>query len=97
MGDIDQEGYFVFKRRGEYRDAWLDSIEEGNDMMVADKVKKKIKTEGVTFKGLYDEDKQGDNPDDQKINEANEDEENDDNEENENIDMQDGKNKDEEA
>ena len=37
-------------------------------MMVADKVKKKIKTEGVTFKGLYDEDKNGDRPDDQKIN-----------------------------
>jgi hypothetical protein len=70
MGDIDQEGYFVFKRRGEYRDAWLESIEEGSDMMVADKVKKKIKTEGVTFTGVYDEDRTGDRPDEQKIDEA---------------------------
>ncbi len=77
MGDIDQDGYFVFKRRGEYRDAWLESIEEGNDMMVADKVKKKIKTEGVTFKGVYDEDKHGDRADDVKINEAEEEQEND--------------------
>ncbi len=72
MGDIDHEGYFVFKRRGEYRDAWLDSIQEGNDMMVADKVKKKIKTEGVTFKGLYDQDAKGDKADDQRIDEARE-------------------------
>ncbi len=57
MGDIDQEGFFVFKRRNEYRDAWLDSIEEGNDIMVADKVKKKIKTEGAGWKGVYDDDK----------------------------------------
>lgn len=55
MGNIDQEGYFVFKKRGDYKDAWLDSIEEGNDMMVADKVKKRIKTEGAGYKGVYEE------------------------------------------
>lgn len=37
-------------------------------MMVADKVKKKIKMEGVTFKGVYDEDGKGDRPDDGRIN-----------------------------
>ncbi len=37
-------------------------------MMVADKAKKKIKTEGVAFKGVYDEDRHGDKADDMKIN-----------------------------
>lgn len=29
MGDIDEEGYFVFKRKNKNRDAWLESINNG--------------------------------------------------------------------
>ena len=54
MGQIDQDGFFVFKRKNQYTDAWLDSMEEGNDLMVADKVKKRIKTEGAGYKGIYE-------------------------------------------
>jgi len=51
---MDQDGFFVFKRHNQYKDAWLDSIEEGNDMMLADKLKKKIKTEGGRFQTVYE-------------------------------------------
>lgn len=44
MGDIDEDGFFVFKKKNQYKDAWLQSIEEDDDQMLADKVKKKVKT-----------------------------------------------------
>jgi hypothetical protein len=26
MGDIDEDGFFVFKKKNQYKDAWLQSI-----------------------------------------------------------------------
>jgi hypothetical protein len=43
MGGIDDDGFFVFKRKNKNRDAWLDSINEGEDNEIVDKLKKKIK------------------------------------------------------
>ena len=41
MGDIDEDGFFIFKRR--HKDAWLDSLnQDGADEL--DNLRKKIKT-----------------------------------------------------
>jgi hypothetical protein len=44
MGDVDAEGFFVFKRRnkGEVRDAWLDSLGAANEEQIMEGIQKKI-------------------------------------------------------
>ena len=53
MGEIDEDGFFVFKRRKGVRDAWLESIDENEEAQAADKLVKKIKTE-TRFKSVYE-------------------------------------------
>ena len=57
MGEIDDDGFFVFNERGRgrNRDAWLESIGEGDEYAVADRILKKIKTES-RFKTVYEAD-----------------------------------------
>lgn len=44
MGDIDEEGFFVFHGKKRARDPWLDSLEEEKEGSV-DQLRKKIKLE----------------------------------------------------
>jgi hypothetical protein len=53
---LDEEGFFVFKRKNKNRDAWLDSINEGEDNEIVDKLKKKIKDEGG-YQNVYQADR----------------------------------------
>ena len=46
MGEIDQDGFFVFSRKRGYRDAWLDSIAEQNEENAIDEMRKRIKEDG---------------------------------------------------
>ena len=43
MGEIDKEGFFVFKRNKDgVKDAWLDSLQMGNDEEVIKSIQKKV-------------------------------------------------------
>ncbi len=42
MGDIDQEGFFIFHGKRRSRDPWLDSLDQDGDEAL-DKLRKKIK------------------------------------------------------
>ncbi len=44
MGDIDQDGYFVFNDKKRARDPWLDSLNEDGEEAI-DTLRKKIKME----------------------------------------------------
>lgn len=44
MGDIDEEGFFVFKNKRRMRDPWLDSLEQEGEEAI-DRIRKKIKLE----------------------------------------------------
>jgi len=47
MGDVDADGFFVFKKRkGEIRDAWLDSLGAGDDEQLMEGLQKKILQQG---------------------------------------------------
>lgn len=47
MGEVDAEGFFVFKRRkGEVRDAWLDSLGAGSEEQLMEGLQKKILQQG---------------------------------------------------
>ena len=54
MGEIDEDGFFVFNRKRGYRDAWLDSIAEQNEEKVVDQLRKQIKEEN-RFKSVEQE------------------------------------------
>ncbi len=43
MGQIDEEGFFLFNKKRNLKDAWLDSINDGEDDEAVDKMRKKIK------------------------------------------------------
>lgn len=53
LGDVDEDGFFVFNRKSKVRDAWLDSIGQADDAEVADQLVKKIK-EGGRFQSVYE-------------------------------------------
>lgn len=53
MGQIDEEGFFVFDRKKRVRDPWLDSIGEAEDGQVADQISKRIK-ETSRFQSVYE-------------------------------------------
>jgi hypothetical protein len=43
MGTLDSEGFFVFnKNKGGVRDAWLDSLEIGNEEQLLQGIQKKV-------------------------------------------------------
>ena len=46
MGEIDQDGYFVFSKKRGYRDAWLDSIAEQDEGQVIEEMRKRVKEDG---------------------------------------------------
>jgi hypothetical protein len=43
MGEIDEEGFFVFNKKRQNRDAWLQSLEDKDADGAVDKLRKKIK------------------------------------------------------
>lgn len=43
MGDIDEDGFFVFKNKRRNRDPWLDSLDHQDGEEAIDKLRKKIK------------------------------------------------------
>jgi hypothetical protein len=51
LGNVDDDGFFVFKRGRQNRDAWLESIGEGNEEEIVDGMVKKIKE--TRFKSVY--------------------------------------------
>lgn len=53
LGDVDEDGFFVFNRKNRVRDAWLDTVGEAEDADVADHLVKKIK-EGGRFQSVYE-------------------------------------------
>ena len=55
MGDIDEDGFFVFSNKRRYKDAWLDSLNEDGEDAV-DTLRKKIKLE-QREKNVYQVDK----------------------------------------
>lgn len=43
IGTLDSDGFFVFnKKKGQVRDAWLDSLEIGNEEQLLQGIQKKI-------------------------------------------------------
>lgn len=44
MGEFDDEGFFLFKRKRGLTDAWLDSVRQAEDGQVADHIAKRIKS-----------------------------------------------------
>ena len=42
MGDIDEEGFFVFGNKRRFKDAWLDSLNDDGENAI-DNMRKKIK------------------------------------------------------
>ena len=45
MGEIDQDGYFVFSKKRGYKDAWLDSIAEQDEGQVIEEMQKRVREE----------------------------------------------------
>jgi hypothetical protein len=57
MGEIDEEGFFVFSKKRQNRDAWLQSLEDNEEDGAVDNLRKKIKEE-QGFQNVYDVDPQ---------------------------------------
>lgn len=55
MGDIDEDGFFVFSKKRQLKDAWLQSLEENDGEGAVDTLRKKIKQEH-RFQNVYDAD-----------------------------------------
>lgn len=52
LGEMNEDGFFVFNRKNKVNDAWLSSIGEADEAEVTEQIVKKIK-EGGRFQSVY--------------------------------------------
>lgn len=55
MGEIDEDGFFVFSKKRHLKDAWLDSLHDNEGEQAIDRLRKRIKQE-QGFQDVYQAD-----------------------------------------